>query len=98
MISAIALMPMPPMPTKCTGPRSKGTGRLFIGALLSRERPDTRLSEARPRRLGGGPGVAAGEPGGYVAIRAEVEMLAPRRRQHGGDVEVGDRERPANQP
>ena len=31
MISAIPLMPMPPMPMKCTGPSSKGVGRRFIG-------------------------------------------------------------------
>src|SRR5512143_4288622 len=35
MISAMPLMPMPPMPMKCTGPISKGTGRRVMMRLLA---------------------------------------------------------------
>src|SRR5580704_7434020 len=46
MTSAMPLMPMPPMPTKCTGPMSRGS---FIGAPSSR-RPNLMVC-ARPRHL-----------------------------------------------
>src|SRR5438128_1405203 len=51
MISAIPLMPMPPMPMKWTGPRSKGAGRRGIPPQLAEFQPAAK-GAAEPRAMG----------------------------------------------